>query len=201
MRREECLLTGKLAVGFRSLHYFHLCHTFSFPFLNSQIAFSFCTIFCSAFILLDLCYRQMLYELSENITNDMLKDIIFLLKNCLPKRWITLVCEERQIRIWWERKKQGGNRRKRMKRKAFGWIGHNLQLGWSVFMGLARRILLTGKYGIWWFVPRSVTDSPQSTDHKRVINQIFIQLEPSVKEIHVCMSLVPFHSNGALKPS
>ncbi|XP_065526123.1 caspase-10 [Lathamus discolor] len=35
-------------------------------------------------------YRQMLYELSENITNDMLKDIIFLLKNCLPKRRITL---------------------------------------------------------------------------------------------------------------
>ncbi|NXK85252.1 CASPA protein, partial [Amazona guildingii] len=34
-------------------------------------------------------YRQMLYELSENITNDMLKDIMFLLKKCLPKRWIT----------------------------------------------------------------------------------------------------------------
>ncbi|NXI48069.1 CASPA protein, partial [Galbula dea] len=35
-------------------------------------------------------YRQMLYELSENITNEMLKDIIFLLQNCLPKRRITL---------------------------------------------------------------------------------------------------------------
>ncbi|NWX71910.1 CASPA protein, partial [Alca torda] len=35
-------------------------------------------------------YRQMLYELSENITSDMLKDIIFLLQNCLPRRRITL---------------------------------------------------------------------------------------------------------------
>ncbi|KAM6132116.1 caspase-10 isoform 2-T2 [Phoenicopterus ruber ruber] len=35
-------------------------------------------------------YRQMLYELSENITNEMLKDIIFLLQNCLPKRRTTL---------------------------------------------------------------------------------------------------------------
>ncbi|NWR60144.1 CASPA protein, partial [Bucorvus abyssinicus] len=35
-------------------------------------------------------YRQMLYELSENITKEMLKDIIFLLQNCLPKRRITL---------------------------------------------------------------------------------------------------------------
>ncbi|NXF50365.1 CASPA protein, partial [Oceanites oceanicus] len=35
-------------------------------------------------------YRQMLYELSENITSEMLKDIIFLLQNCLPKRRITL---------------------------------------------------------------------------------------------------------------
>ncbi|NXU62242.1 CASPA protein, partial [Horornis vulcanius] len=33
-------------------------------------------------------YRQMLYELSENITNEMLKEIIFLLQNRLPKRWI-----------------------------------------------------------------------------------------------------------------
>ncbi|XP_035754945.1 caspase-8 isoform X2 [Egretta garzetta] len=33
-------------------------------------------------------YRQMLYELSENITNEMLKDIIFLLQNHLPKRRI-----------------------------------------------------------------------------------------------------------------
>ncbi|XP_027633373.1 caspase-10 isoform X1 [Falco peregrinus] len=33
-------------------------------------------------------YRQMLYELSENITNEMLKHIIFLLQNCLPKRRI-----------------------------------------------------------------------------------------------------------------
>ncbi|NXE91839.1 CASPA protein, partial [Menura novaehollandiae] len=31
-------------------------------------------------------YRQMLYELSENITNEMLKDIIFLLQSHLPKR-------------------------------------------------------------------------------------------------------------------
>ncbi|NXA90853.1 CASPA protein, partial [Melanocharis versteri] len=35
-------------------------------------------------------YRQMLYELSENITNEMLKEIIFLLQNHLPKRRITL---------------------------------------------------------------------------------------------------------------
>ncbi|NXC01262.1 CASPA protein, partial [Orthonyx spaldingii] len=35
-------------------------------------------------------YRQMLYELSENITNEMLQEIIFLLQNRLPKRWITL---------------------------------------------------------------------------------------------------------------
>ncbi|NWZ51212.1 CASPA protein, partial [Haliaeetus albicilla] len=35
-------------------------------------------------------YRQMLYELSENITNEMLKDIVFLLQNCLPKRRIPL---------------------------------------------------------------------------------------------------------------
>ncbi|NXD80117.1 CASPA protein, partial [Halcyon senegalensis] len=40
-------------------------------------------------------YRQMLYELSENITNEMLKDIAFLLQNHLPKRWITRLCEER----------------------------------------------------------------------------------------------------------
>ncbi|NXN34595.1 CASPA protein, partial [Nycticryphes semicollaris] len=35
-------------------------------------------------------YRQMLYELSENITDDMLKDIVFLLQNYLPRRRITL---------------------------------------------------------------------------------------------------------------
>ncbi|XP_030341502.1 caspase-10 isoform X3 [Strigops habroptila] len=35
-------------------------------------------------------YRQMLYELSENITDETLKDIIFLLKNSLPKRRIIL---------------------------------------------------------------------------------------------------------------
>ncbi|NXM39312.1 CASPA protein, partial [Gymnorhina tibicen] len=35
-------------------------------------------------------YRQMLYDLSENITNEMLKKIIFLLQNHLPKQWITL---------------------------------------------------------------------------------------------------------------
>ncbi|KAF1671278.1 CASPA protein, partial [Pygoscelis papua] len=35
-------------------------------------------------------YRQMLYELSENITNEMLKDIVLLLQNCLPKRRMTL---------------------------------------------------------------------------------------------------------------
>ncbi|NXO34506.1 CASPA protein, partial [Locustella ochotensis] len=34
-------------------------------------------------------YRQMLYELSENITEEMLKGIIFLLQDHLPKRWIT----------------------------------------------------------------------------------------------------------------
>ncbi|NXO20474.1 CASPA protein, partial [Cisticola juncidis] len=34
-------------------------------------------------------YRQMLYELSENITNEMLKEITFLLQTHLPKRWIT----------------------------------------------------------------------------------------------------------------
>ncbi|NXW75526.1 CASPA protein, partial [Hirundo rustica] len=33
-------------------------------------------------------YRQMLYELSENITDDMLKKITFLLQNRLPKCWI-----------------------------------------------------------------------------------------------------------------
>lgn len=47
-----------------------------------------------------------------------------------------------------------------MKRKVFGRIGDNLQLGWSVFMGLARRKLLTGKRGIWCFVAMSITDSP-----------------------------------------
>ncbi|XP_054236982.1 caspase-10 [Indicator indicator] len=35
-------------------------------------------------------YRQMLYELSENITNEMLKEIIFLMQSHLPKRRITL---------------------------------------------------------------------------------------------------------------
>ncbi|XP_051479601.1 caspase-10 isoform X2 [Apus apus] len=35
-------------------------------------------------------YRQMLYELSENITDEMLKDIVFLLQDCLPKRRIPL---------------------------------------------------------------------------------------------------------------
>ncbi|RLW01005.1 hypothetical protein DV515_00008371 [Chloebia gouldiae] len=35
-------------------------------------------------------YRQMLYELSENITSEMLKEIIFLLQNHLPKGWIIL---------------------------------------------------------------------------------------------------------------
>ncbi|NXY45937.1 CASPA protein, partial [Ceuthmochares aereus] len=35
-------------------------------------------------------YRQMLYELSLNITNEMLKDIIFVLRDCLPKRQTTL---------------------------------------------------------------------------------------------------------------
>ncbi|NXC60324.1 CASPA protein, partial [Aleadryas rufinucha] len=35
-------------------------------------------------------YRQMLYELSENITSEMLKEVTFLLQNHLPKRWITL---------------------------------------------------------------------------------------------------------------
>ncbi|NXH09019.1 CASPA protein, partial [Loxia leucoptera] len=35
-------------------------------------------------------YRQMLYELSENITSEMLKKIIFLLQNHLPKQWTIL---------------------------------------------------------------------------------------------------------------
>ncbi|XP_064290143.1 caspase-10 [Passer domesticus] len=35
-------------------------------------------------------YRQMLYELSENITSEMLQEIIFLLQSCLPKRWTIL---------------------------------------------------------------------------------------------------------------
>ncbi|NXI73960.1 CASPA protein, partial [Anseranas semipalmata] len=35
-------------------------------------------------------YRQMLYELSENITSEMLKEIIFLLRNRLPKRRRTI---------------------------------------------------------------------------------------------------------------
>ncbi|XP_041259241.1 caspase-10 isoform X1 [Onychostruthus taczanowskii] len=35
-------------------------------------------------------YRQMLYELSENITSEMLKEIIFLLQSHLPKRWTIL---------------------------------------------------------------------------------------------------------------
>ncbi|NXW82962.1 CASPA protein, partial [Alopecoenas beccarii] len=35
-------------------------------------------------------YRQMLYELSENITSEMLKDIVFLLQSHLPKRQMTL---------------------------------------------------------------------------------------------------------------
>ncbi|KAM6070911.1 PREDICTED: caspase-10 [Chlamydotis macqueenii] len=35
-------------------------------------------------------YRQMLYELSENITNENLKGIVFFLQNCLPKRRMTL---------------------------------------------------------------------------------------------------------------
>ncbi|KAM9548186.1 caspase-10 isoform 1-T2 [Guaruba guarouba] len=44
-------------------------------------------------------YRQMLYELSENITKDMLKDIIFLLKNCIPKRQTTLSALELLISL------------------------------------------------------------------------------------------------------
>ncbi|NWR17070.1 CASPA protein, partial [Emberiza fucata] len=35
-------------------------------------------------------YRQMLYELSENITSEMLKKITFLLQDHLPKRWMIL---------------------------------------------------------------------------------------------------------------
>ncbi|OPJ76234.1 caspase-10 [Patagioenas fasciata monilis] len=35
-------------------------------------------------------YRQMLYDLSENITSEMLKDIIFLLQSHLPKRQMSL---------------------------------------------------------------------------------------------------------------
>lgn len=80
---------------------------FPFPFFNSRIAFRFCTVFYSACILLDLCYRQMLYELSENITNEMLKDIVFLLQNCLPKRRIPLVCEERAKCIYGGKGRRG----------------------------------------------------------------------------------------------
>ncbi|KAL2302489.1 hypothetical protein Nmel_009918 [Mimus melanotis] len=39
-------------------------------------------------------YRQMLYELSENITSEMLEKIIFLLQDRLPRRRIISVCEE-----------------------------------------------------------------------------------------------------------
>ncbi|XP_065493995.1 caspase-10-like [Caloenas nicobarica] len=39
-------------------------------------------------------YRQMLYEMSENITSEMLKDITFLLQSHLPKRWMTLSAPE-----------------------------------------------------------------------------------------------------------
>ncbi|XP_052532284.1 caspase-10-like isoform X2 [Tympanuchus pallidicinctus] len=35
-------------------------------------------------------YRQMLYELSENITNEMLQEIVFFLRNHLPKRHRTI---------------------------------------------------------------------------------------------------------------
>lgn len=66
---------------------------FLFP-LNSLFAFSFYTIF-SAFVSLGLCCRQMLYELSENITNEMLQEIVFLLRNRLPKRRRTTVCEKK----------------------------------------------------------------------------------------------------------
>lgn len=55
------------------------------------------------------------------------------------------------------RRREGGNRRKSMKRKIFGRIGHNRQLGWPVLIQLARRKLLTCKCGIWCFVPRSIT--------------------------------------------
>ncbi|NXC28589.1 CASPA protein, partial [Campylorhamphus procurvoides] len=50
-------------------------------------------------------YRQMLYELSENITNEMVKNIIFLLQKDLPKRWATpsaldlLILLEKQDRL------------------------------------------------------------------------------------------------------
>lgn len=66
---------------------------FLFP-LNSLFAFSFYAIF-SAFVSLGLCCRQMLYELSENITNEMLQEIVFLLRNRLPKRRRTTVCEKK----------------------------------------------------------------------------------------------------------
>uniref|UniRef100_A0A8D0FW79 Caspase-8 n=1 Tax=Strix occidentalis caurina TaxID=311401 RepID=A0A8D0FW79_STROC len=80
-------------------------------------------------------YRQMLYELSENITNEMLKDIIFLLQNYLPKRRITLVCEERANCVFGRKgRRSGGNRRKSMKincykrakgelERVFTWLG------------------------------------------------------------------------------
>uniref|UniRef100_A0A8C9GBH6 Caspase-8 n=1 Tax=Pavo cristatus TaxID=9049 RepID=A0A8C9GBH6_PAVCR len=49
----------------------------------------------STFVSLSLSYRQMLYELSENITNEMLQEIVFLLRNHLPKRRTATVCRER----------------------------------------------------------------------------------------------------------
>uniref|UniRef100_A0A674GW17 Caspase 10 n=1 Tax=Taeniopygia guttata TaxID=59729 RepID=A0A674GW17_TAEGU len=57
-------------------------------------------------------YRQMLYELAENITSEMLKEIIFLLRNHLPKGRIILVCEESNEPNGGKGRRKAGNRRK-----------------------------------------------------------------------------------------
>ncbi|NXU56516.1 CASPA protein, partial [Turnix velox] len=44
-------------------------------------------------------YRQMLYELSENITDDMLKEIVFLLRGSLPQQQTTLSALELLISL------------------------------------------------------------------------------------------------------
>uniref|UniRef100_A0A8C6Z8R1 Caspase 10 n=1 Tax=Nothoprocta perdicaria TaxID=30464 RepID=A0A8C6Z8R1_NOTPE len=60
-------------------------------------------------------YRQMLYELAENITSDMLKEIIFLLRDHLPKRQPIFVCREKDNCV----NKRGGRMvlRKSMEKK------------------------------------------------------------------------------------
>uniref|UniRef100_A0A8B9NUG9 Caspase 10 n=1 Tax=Apteryx owenii TaxID=8824 RepID=A0A8B9NUG9_APTOW len=69
-------------------------------------------------------YRQMLYELAENITSEMLKEIIFLLRNQLPKRQTTIVCRERDKYIYSREGRMGA--RKSMEKRIFARISHNL---------------------------------------------------------------------------